>query len=413
MKFKLVYLLFFVASILIVGCSSKIRPTKKKPKTTQADNEASKPKDDAADKKLVKKRFTDANVSLLIPFDLNRINLKIATKADIERHAMAIDFYQGFNVGIDSAASAGLNFKVNVFDTQDDQGRIATLIKNGVFANSNLIVGPVFPKGIKAITEYSKAQNTIVVSPLAASNPIDFNNPNLVSIASDLDQHAIKLADYISKHYESSNTIVVLINTKKTEDENFAAPIRAFFKQVSGNKFIVQEYTSTYAFERSLVKGKRYAVVVTSADRAFVLPTIEKLFRLKNNPVAKYDINLFGHPVWLKQNYPVDQLENLNTIVTSSYKIEYKSSNVIKFIKNYRTRFGFEPGEYAFKGFDVGFYFGRLLAKYGTDYREYITKESYKGLHNGFNFIFNPQTGFSNTHVMLLRYHDYLLDVVK
>ena len=412
MKFKLIFCLVIVASLQFVGCSSKIRPTKKV-KAPQTSKEPEKPKEVINEKTPVKKRFTDANVSLLIPFDLNRINLKTATKADVERHSMAIDFYQGFNLGIDSAANFGLNFKLNVFDTQDDQARIATLIRNEGLVNSDLIVGPVFPKGIKAMTEYSIAHHATIISPLAASNPIDFNNPNLVSIASGLDQHATNLAYYISKHYEPANTIVVLINTQKTEDENFAAPIRTFFKQASEAKFILQEFPSTYAFERSIVKGKRYAVVVTSTDRAFVMSTIEKLFRLKNNPLSKCDINLFGHPGWLKQNYPVDQLESLNTIVSSSYKVDYKSSSVIKFIKNYRIRYGFEPGEYAFKGFDVGFYVGRLLAKHGADYREYITKESYKGLHNNFSFVYNPQTGFINTHVMLLRYHNFSLEVVN
>ncbi|MET4083559.1 cupin superfamily acireductone dioxygenase involved in methionine salvage [Pedobacter sp. UYP30] len=412
MKFKLIYVLFIVASMLFAGCSSKIRPTKKT-KTPQTTKETEKATEDSNDKKPSKKRFTEANVSLLIPFGLNRINLKTATKADVERHAMPIDFYQGFNMGIDSAATFGLSFKLNVFDTEDDQAHIATLVKNQGFINSDLIVGPVFPKEIKAVTEYSITHHATIISPLAASNPVDFNNPNLVSIASSLDQHATKLAEYISKHYEPANTIVVLINTKKTADENFAAPIRNFFKQASGSRFILQEYPSTYAFERNMVKGKKYAVVVTSADRAFVLPTIEKLFRLKNNPRTKYDINLFGHPVWLKQNYPIDQLENLNTILTSSYKIDYKSSSVVKFIKGYRARYGFEPGEYAFKGFDVGFYVGRLLAKHGADYREYITKDSYKGLHNSFNFVYNPKTGYVNTHVMLLRYHNFSLEVVN
>lgn len=408
MKLNPFYVFFLLMSILFAGCSSKIRPTKK-PKTVERVEIKEKTEQQSINKKPIKKRFTEANVSLLVPFDLNKIDLKIATKTDLERHAMPIDFYQGFKLGIDSAANFGLNFKINVFDTQDDQTHIATFFNNANFKNSDLIVGPVFPKGVKAITAYSIANKALVVSPLAASNPVDFNNPNLVSIANNLDQHGIKIAQYIAKHYESANTIVVLINTKKTEDENFAVPIRNFFRQASESKFILQEYPSTYAFERNMVKGKRYAVVVTSADRAFVLPTIEKLFRLKNNPNARYDINLFGHPSWLKQSYPVDQLENLNTIVTSSYKINYKSTAVIRFIKHYRYHYGFEPGEYAFKGFDIGFYFGKLLAKHGADYRDYITKEPYKGLHNDFDFVFNPKTGFENIHVILLRYHNFSL----
>ena len=36
---------------------------------------------------------------------------------------------------------------------------------------------------------------------------------------------------------------------------------------------------------------------------------------------------------------------------------------VTTFIKNYRNKFNIEPTEYAFKGFDTGFYLASLMAK--------------------------------------------------
>jgi len=159
-------------------------------------------------------------------------------------------------------------------------------------------------------------------------------------------------------------------------------------------------------------KGKHYAVVITSADRAFVLPTIDKLYKLKNLASGGYVINLFGHPNWVKQNYPTDKIQALNTIISSSYKIDYKNTAVVSFIKKYRYRYGFEPGEYAFKGFDVGYYFGKLLSNHGEDYREYLTKDKYKGLHNTFSFIYDEKLGYINTSLMLLKYKNFALEIV-
>ena len=404
--------LLFSMAMFFTGCSSKITRTKK-PKTTIEAKPVVRPDKEEKETKPTKQRFTQAGVSLLLPFKLNDINLKTASKEEVEKHAMPIDFYQGFKLGIDSAATFGLNFKLSVFDTEDSGARLERLFNSGKLDNSNLIVGPIFPEELSAITGYSRAKNTIVVSPLAASSPSDFNNPNLVSIVNSLDLHALKIAKYIADHYIASKTIVVIINTKKSDDESFAAPIRNFFNGSAEKQFIVQEYASTYALEKNMVKGKSYAVILTSNDRAFVLPTIAKLFKMKNNVNALYDINLFGHPNWSRQNYPVDVLENLNTIITTSYKIDYNSTNVIRFIKNYRYRYGFEPGEYAFKGFDIGFYFGRLLNKYGEDYRQYITTEKYKGLHNNFSFIQNDKTGYVNTDLILLHFRNLSLEVVQ
>lgn len=397
---------FFILFVLVLAaCSPKVRTVKK---------EAEKPveKEKPAEKKPIKK-FTQANISLLIPFKLNEINLKTATKTDIEKYAMPIDFYQGFKLGLDSVAASGLNFKLNVFDTQDDNAHIGALYNNDRFRKSNLIVGPVFPEGVKYISNYSKLNNAIVVSPLAASHPSDFDNPNLISVVNNIDLHGKKIATYIAKNFNPANTIVVLINPKKTEDEQFATPIRNYFLAQGNTKFIVQEYASAYTFETKMIKGKQYVVVVTSSDRAFVMPTIEKLYKLKNLPTGGYNINLFGHPNWVKQNYPTDKLQGLNTVISSSYKVDYKNSAVISFVRKYRAKYGFEPGEFAFKGFDVGYYFGKLLSTYGEDYLEYITKEKYKGLQNNFSFIHDEKLGYINTSLMLLRYKNFALNIIE
>ncbi|WP_421938668.1 ABC transporter substrate-binding protein [Pedobacter sp.] len=404
MRLKYKYWFLVLGCVFLAACSPKIRTPKPESKPTE--------KEKVAEKKPVK-RFSQANISLLVPFKLNEVNLKTATKADIEKFAMPIDFYQGFKLGIDSVAASGLNFKLNVFDTRDDNTHIASLYKNDGFKQSNLIIGPVFPEGQKFIANYSKDNNNLVVSPLAASQPADFNNPNLVSIVNNIDLHGKKIAAYIARNFNPANTIVVLINTKKTEDEQLASPIKTFFENTAKGKFIVQEYASSYAFETKMIKGKQYAVIVTSADRAFVLPTIEKLYKLKNLAAGGYNIQLFGHPNWVKQNYPVEKLENLNTIISSSYKIDYKNAAVVSFIKRYRSKYGFEPGDYAFKGFDIAYYFGRLLATYGEDYRDYLTKEKYKGLHNSFSFIHDEKFGYINTSLMLLRYKNYALNIVE
>jgi len=416
MNLKSSYLLLVSFALVLAACSPKTQATKSRTEKTErvpkkvkpSKNDKDTDNEDAVNKPV--KKFTQAGISLLVPFKLDGLNLKAATKSDIEKYAMPIDFYQGFKLGLDSAAALGLNFQLNVFDTQDDNAHISLLYKNERFKRSNLIIGPVFPEGLKYIASYSKENNVPVVSPLAASTPSEFNNPNLISIVNNIDLHGEKIAKYIAKNYNAANTIVVIINPKKTDDEAFANPIKTYLR--TKTKFIVQEYASTYTFETKMIKGKRYAVVIASSDRAFVLPSIEKLYKLKNLPSGGYNIDLFGHPNWVKQNYPTEKMQALNTIISSSYKIDYKNASTIAFIKKYRYHYGFEPGEYAFKGFDIGFYFGRLLDKHGEQYLDHITEEHYKGLHNSFSFIHDEKLGYINTSLMLLEYKDFALNVV-
>lgn len=388
--------------VLLSACSPKVKPTvNTKPTPTKKTEEPAPVK-----------RFTEANIALLIPFKLNEINLKTANKATVEQSAMAIDFYQGFKLGIDSAASSGLNFKVHVYDSGDDNAEIGALFKNENFKHSNLIVGPIFPQGLKYITTFSQQNKLPIVSPLAASNPAEFNNPNLISIVNNIHLHAQKIGDFISRSYDAAKSVVVIINPKKTTDEQFAEPLRTYFQQAK-QRFIVQEYASVAALETKMIKDKQYIVIVTSSDKRFVTPTIDKLAKLKRLKAGAYPIDLFGHPFWIKQNYNADKLQLLNTVITTSYQINYQDKRVISFVKKYRSAFSFEPSEYSFKGFDTGFYFGKLLSKYGENYVKYITKEFYHGLHNDFSFVYNPQLGYINTNLMLLRYKNYALQLEK
>jgi len=391
---KLLGLLAFI--VVFAACSPKIT---KPVVTTPAKPVEQKP---AA-------KFTQGNISVFIPFQLNKINLKTVTKAQIGKADMALDFYQGLMLGIDSAANEGLNFKVNVFDSRDDNSQLAALSKKEAVKASNLMIGPIFPDGVKYMAQFSEANKMPIVSPLAASKPTEFNNPYLISVVNNIDQHGAKIADYIADQYKADQTIVVLINTKKSSDEQFAAPIRKQFA-LKYPSFTVQEFTSTYIFETKMMKGKKYAVVLCSDDAPFVSPSLTKLYRLKN--VAGYPIQLFGHPNWAKQTYNIDQLQNLQTVLSSSYYIDYKSKPVIEFIRAYRAKYEFEPTEYAFKGFDTGYYFGKLMAKHGLNYLDFLVKENYKGLHNDFDFGYDAEYGFYNKHLMLLQYKNLSLSQV-
>lgn len=388
---KLLALLTFIA--VLASCSPKItKPVVKTPAKPVEQKPAAK--------------FTQGNISVFVPFQLNKFNLKTVTKAQIGKADMPIDFYQGLMLGIDSAANEGLNFKVNVFDSRDDNSQLASLIKRDAVKSSNLLIGPIFPDGIKYMTGFSEANKLPLISPLAASKPSEFNNPYLISVVNDIEQHGIKVADYIAKQYKADQTIVVLINTKKSSDEAFALPIKKQFASKYPS-FVVQEFSSTYVFETKMIKGKKYAVIVCSDDAPFVAPSLTKLHRLKNT--AGYPIQVFGHPNWAKQTYNIDQLQNLQTVLSSSYHIDYKANKVINFVKAYRAKYEFEPTEYAFKGFDVGYYFGKLIAKHGASYADFIIKEDYKGLHNDFDFGYDAEYGYYNQHLMMLQYKNTAL----
>lgn len=399
------FIIIICSLFLLSACSPKVAPVKTG--GTQIPAEKVKPKQSP----IVKKEL-DHSIVLLLPFDLNMINLKTATIKEIGKADLAIDFYQGFKLAIDSLSKNGHNYKLQVFDTQDQETRVVNLASAASVRENDIIIGPVFPDAISAFSEFfDMGPNKLQVSPLAASVPSQFKNPNLVTVNNTIDQHGWKIADYINRNYKPEQVNIVLINTKKTDDEKFAAPIRKYLNELSKSKFQITERPNAIGLQTDIKSAKNNLVILCSSDRIFLLPTIDRLYKLSNE---SYKIELFGHPNWIKAKFlDAQKMQALNTKLSASYFVNYKSENVKQFIARYRDEYGFEPSEFSFKGFDNGYYFGRLLEKYGKSYANHLDDESYTGLHNSFSFSKDPLLGYINTALMMLVYRSFELQLVR
>jgi ABC-type branched-subunit amino acid transport system substrate-binding protein len=390
--------------IFLSACSKKI--TAPKPVDIPSPSELEKQKEIVPLK-------TDHSIALLLPFDLNTINLKSATSKNIEKASTAIDFYQGFKLALDSLTARGHNFNLSVFDTQNQETRVVNLALAKSVRSNDLIIGPIYPDAIKSFGEFAElGDKKLQISPLAASIPTDFNNPSLVTVNNTIDQHARKIAEFISSNYQAELVNIVLINTQKSDDAKFSNHFKRNLTNISGDKFQITERATVIALEKYLVPTKNNLVIVTSSDRLFVMPAIDKLYNLVTKQKLKIDV--FGHPNWLKANYlNQEKMQTLNSRISASFHVNYKSQTVKNFIARYRDEYGFEPSEYSFKGFDIGYYFGGLLEKYGIDYAKHLKDSAYRGLHTSFKFSKDPKTGYMNTELMMLRYRNFELQPEK
>lgn len=344
-------------------------------------------------------------ISLVLPFDLSSVNLSTSNLRDLSKSELPIDFYQGFKMGIDSVVnSIGGKFKLQVYDSKDSPAAAAALASKAGVKNSDLIVGPVFPNGIKAFSIHSKAMRKLMVSPLAATAPETFNNPYLITVNNSLEQHVNKGLDFIKSSLKPKH--VLLIRSGQEDEHRYAVPFKA---GINNSSFSFSEIgIKAVGFEnifKHLNQTGKNVVVLPSTDRNFLLSVTKELEKL----AKQFHITVIGHPGWDKLQFlDGNTMQNINAHITSSSKIDYKSVRTESFIKNYRERFSLEPGEFAFKGFDIGFYFAKIMAAKGKDFTEDISRTKYEGLHNNIRFVKN-EYGYYNSELLVLKYEDFQL----
>jgi len=388
---------------LVAACTPKVRVLRgagtQPPPKTQKPAEQDKTEENVAETEKVEV----TNIALLLPFELNKANPHAPSAEDIKRSALALDFYQGFKLGLDALAEKGTNFRLNVLDTRDDPAENMRIAKLSEVQDAALVVGPVYPKEIQVFGFNASLEDALQISPLAASMPSEFNLPNLVTVTAPITAHVQALATRIAQQYRPGDA-VIFYQTQDAASRQFLAPLKTEIGRLKKDITVI-EVADEQSLESNVHLSGKNLVVLATTNKYQISPILAQLRTLQNE--LSYQIQLFAHPNWTKLDFDEsDGLASFRTCVTSSYYVDRERVDVRKFDEQYRHEFGVVATEFAYKGYDAAFYFGGLLAKYGADYKKHITEAEYKGLHNVFRFEYNANWGYVNNAVSILQYRN-------
>ncbi|GAA4089254.1 hypothetical protein GCM10022392_08250 [Mucilaginibacter panaciglaebae] len=353
-----------------------------------------------------------SSIALLLPFGLDHLNPGASyTNTTLKQANIALDYYQGFKLALDSLTSLGYNYKLRVFDTQGISNESRKLAFNPNIWGSDLIIGPIFPDDMKAFAQALSGPRKPIVSPLSPAAPATIGNQNLVTIMPPLAQHAATAAKYIQNRLQPQKVFV--LKSGYSEENDYIIPFKNTIDSVSGHRIKV--------IQTVVVRGRLDALlpqlsatspnifIIPSTNQSFITITMHSLDTL----ASRYPVVLFGHPNWQKYSFlHSDILQRLRTHITSADCVDYKARATANFISQYRKTFHAEASGYAIKGFDQGLYFGKLLGENNGDVRN-MTKADFSGIHNDFHLVKKPGVGYVNTHVNVMDYRYYELRKVE
>ncbi|MDB5009792.1 MAG: amino acid transporter substrate-binding protein [Mucilaginibacter sp.] len=399
-------LLFLFIALVAGACSPKLRPAPapvKQPEKPATQAQAAEP---------VKSLPKTTVISLLLPFGLDNLNPGANYTANSLKQAdLALDYYQGFKLALDSLTALGYNYKLQLYDSNGELSQAHSLAYNPQVRASDLIAGPVFPEEIKAFTSVLTSQRKPILSPLSPSEPAAFKNQNLITVIPPLDCHASAAAEYINNTLKPKK--IFILKSGYSDENKYIVPFKKAIDSLSKKHVDINQFTVVRGQLTSLVPQlsltEQNVFVVPSTNEAFLMVTLRSLDSLAN----QYPITVFGHPSWEKFSFLKAQLlQHLNTHITSSDRVNYKAQATVDFLNNYRKTYHIEPTDYAIKGFDEGLYFGRLLGANANGLKD-LSKNDFTGMHNSFHFIHKPGLGWINTHVNIYQYVNFELKPVE
>jgi len=354
------------------------------------------------------------NIAFFLPFhadeanqidneDIIRGNSQLPNKTTI-----ALQFYEGALLAIDSLKKQKLKAKIFVYDIDDkDSLSIINILKKPEIAKMNLMIGPLYGSSFMPIAKFAKDHAIPIVSPFTQVNRILFNNPYVCKALPSSTLQVEQMAHFVVDTFHSQN--IILVNSGNYKEITFYNAFkntanRALIKM--GYKFAdsIKEIRSIAAVQSMLNPAKINVIVLPSNNQSYVTEFISKLNTLQD----KNKIVLFGLQSWMNyDNLDFEYLNNLSVHLPSNNYIDYHDSITKIFIKNYRDKFKTDPETYAYQGFDVSYYFISSLLKYGSGFLKNITNNKYQGVETNFNFVQYPSnSGFENKFVYILKYQD-------
>lgn len=325
-----------------------------------------------------------------------------------------IEFYQGLIMALDPLAQAGMNISLHVYDTKQDPIQVAEILKDTVFNNIDLIIGPAYEEDLQVATTFAKEKEILLLSPFSPSDSLIADNPFYVQLNTSGNTRLIETCRFISK-VPSPNIIILHAGTAAEQEDIklIGNKLKEFMHTDTVPLKTYRASKGTYDGHIRLLMSESHmnVVLIPSGDKIYVGDMVNKLI-----PVSeRYDMAVVGSAVWENYgNIDMEYLRTLNMHLHSNIFFNYTDPAVGDFICRYHDIFKTEPGHYALYGYDVMLLAGKLLKKYGPSLNHCLTNEKeITGLISKFRFRKEPDGGYENEAIYILRYtEDFLPEEV-
>ncbi|MEJ8802731.1 ABC transporter substrate-binding protein [Pontibacter sp. H249] len=325
------------------------------------------------------------NVALLLPFQLNQDLQQTARK-----NQFITDLYAGIKLAQDSLQKQGITVNLYNYDTSADTMSVKRVLDLPELKQMDLLIGPVYRSTAKMAARFA-AQNSInVVNPLSQDLEMVRGNTNAFLFESSVATQAKQAATYAYQTFTPKTAAIVFENAK--EDTTFAYYYRQQFIKLGGKVRTYRKVNSSQAtatstlFKSINLDELGHLAVFSDKMTAAVNATSVVQSKASTLPIVTYE-------KWLDiGQLTLRQLDNLEVYFISPKFINKQSSTNNWFRRKYVSKYNMAPSAYAYAGFEMMYYFGRMLQEYGPQFNQQMQAT---GVRPG---VFYSGLGYTDTN---------------
>ncbi|WP_378176875.1 LysM peptidoglycan-binding domain-containing protein [Aquimarina sp. SS2-1] len=361
--------------------------------------------------------FKTKKLAIMLPFALDTLDLNARKETEDflksrSRRAratrVALDFYKGVQMAVDSAKSRGLSVDLTVYDTQrnNNTGHIKQLINQNNFDEMDAVIGPLYQANVEAAAEELKKYETPVFSPISNRESKLYSN-FFQTRPTDL-MLQDKLIAYVEKDSTDKNIVIIAQQGKKKYEE-IKNKLVTKFPEAKIAKIEEGNYLYEVHLNKVLAKDKPNWVFLESDDVAM----ISNVTTLLNAKAESHQITLFTtnkDDAFGDDSIKNEYLSKLHLHYPSIDKEfdNYDENSMTPLVERYKREFGTIPSKYVVRGFDITYDILMRLGAADDLYHAATFEGTTEYVENKFNYAKKLLGGYYNKASYIIKFDDEL-----
>ncbi len=273
-----------------------------------------------------------------------------------------VEYYRGVLMGCDSLRLTGMDIDVRAWNLSEN-ANVDEVLRDPAAAKCDLIIGPLYSKQVKALSDFVTKHNIKLVIPFSINSPEIYSNRNIFQVYQNNNTFNEAVVARFVGYFQNYHPIIIDCNDSESTKALFTSTLRRYLES-RGMKYNLTSLRSTdEQFAKAFSSEQPNVVVLNTAHSPEMIQAFAKLNTLRSQK-PELKITVMGYTEWMMYTkYQADNFYKYDVYIPAPYFYNPITSKTKRIEQKYRWNFHEDMQQslprFAITGFDHAQFFLR------------------------------------------------------
>lgn len=310
-----------------------------------------------------KKRY---HVGVMLPFMLAETD---ASKPG-RRYQFVYDMYEGMRLAQEDLAQEGIDIQLHPFDTRRNNAALRRLLEEQ--KGLDLLIGPLYADNAEPLAAYAERHRIGIVNPLGTGQEL-MQYPSVLQAEPSASMLARQAALFAAEQFPGKTAVIYYGNT--VEDSLMAFSYKQAHERNNGRIYLMRSLSPRMNFQRIISeldgapRTDSTHIFICARQPAVALSLVSAVLS------SKRVLPVITTHEWLDYDLlSYDQLQKarVHFLIPDFVRPTPAKTRLDKRIVE---RTNMVPSKFSYIGYETVYFFGKMLHKYGVQFRQQLSNE--------------------------------------